>query len=266
MTLTEVRGIVIRTIDIGENDKLLTLLTEEKGKITAYVRGSRSMKSRSFAAAQLCCYSRFVLMKKNDRYYVQESELCENFFSIREDIERTALASYICDAVGFVAIEGEGERALFRLTLNTLHAIAVGKQSLTQIKAVFETRCAGILGFMPDVSGCAECGKSTGDFFLDVMNGIILCSDCRKKEEENHSFTEEDFEHAHIICVLNDGARHAMNYVLNCPTERILSFRLTDEEDMRLFSIAAETYFLNQVEHGFATLQFYKDIIRMKRV
>ena len=106
---------------------------------------------------------------------------------------------------------------------------------------------------------------TSGDFFLDVMNGMILCAECRRKEEESRTFAEEDFEHAHIICVLNDGARHAMNYVLNCPSERILSFRLT-EEDMRLFSIAAETYFLNQVEHGFATLQFYKDIVRMKKV
>ena len=135
MTLTEVRGIVIRTIDIGENDKLLTLLTEEKGKITAYVRGSRSMKSRSFAAAQLCCYSRFVLMKKNDRYYVQESELCENFFSIREDIERTALASYICDAVGFVAIEGPS-LVEWRAAHNFLPAF--GHSSLPQ-----DGRCSG---------------------------------------------------------------------------------------------------------------------------
>ena len=265
MTLFEVRGLVIRTVDVGENDKLLTLITEEKGKITASVRGSRSMKSRYFASAQLCCYSRFVLVRKNDRYYVQESELCENFFAIREDIEKTALASYVCDAVGYVAIEDDSERALFRLALNTIHAIAAGKQSLSQIKAVFEVRAAGILGFMPDVSSCAECGQKNGDFYLDVMNGAILCAECRKREEESRALPVEDYEHAHIICVLSDGARRAMNYVLNCPSDRILSFRLS-EEDMRLFTIAAETYFLNQVEHGFATLQFYKDIIRMKKV
>jgi len=265
MMTTEVRGLVIRTTDVKEADRIITIFTEEMGAVSAVARGARSHKSRKMSSTMQFCYGNFVLYKQGEYFHVKEAELIESFYGLRNSLDGLALASYIAEVLNEVAV-AEAERDLLRLSLNSLYAISEGKYSLEKVKAAFEIRAASIIGFMPDVSGCAECGKSTGDFFLDVMNGIILCSDCRKKEEENHSFTEEDFEHAHIICVLNDGARHAMNYVLNCPTERILSFRLTDEEDMRLFSIAAETYFLNQVEHGFATLQFYKDIIRMKRV
>ena len=59
MMLTEVKGLVIRTVDLSENDKLLTLFTEEYGKITAVANGSRALKSRYLAAAQLFCYGNY---------------------------------------------------------------------------------------------------------------------------------------------------------------------------------------------------------------
>ncbi len=260
----KVKALVIRTVDVGENDKLLTLYTEEMGKITASVRGSRSLKSRYFSAVQLCCYTALVLVKRGDRYYVKEAELYDNFFSIREDLQRTALAAYICEAVGYVATEEEADLPLFRLALNTLYAISRATHELPKIKAAFEWRASALLGFMPNLSACASCGKTEGDFFLDVMNGSLLCDTCRKEENDipREAYMDEIRE-SRIICILNHAARIASDYVLHCKPERLLSFRL-EEEALRLFAIAGETYFLNQIEHGFQTLQFYKDIMRMK--
>lgn len=264
MIIEEVRALVLRCVDVGENDKLLTLFSEEKGRIMASVRGSRSLKSRYFSAAQSFCYSRFILCKKNDRYYVREAELCENFFEIREDIEKTALAGYVAEALLYVTME-ESDPALFRLSLNILYAIAKNRAPLPQIKAVFEVRAAGILGFMPDLHGCCYCGRRDGDFFFDIMNGQIECKECREKNSgAAPSVYEEDYRAAHIVCLLNSGACTAFRYVLSCPPDRLLSFRL-DGEEARLFGIAAETYFLNQIEHGFASLDFYKELIRTNK-
>lgn len=261
MTVIEVKAIVIRTVDYGENDKLLTLLTEEKGCITASVRGSRSLKSRYFSSVQLFCYSRFILTVRNDRYYIREAELLDNFFSIGTDLEKTALAAYICEAIGYVAVE-EPDPSLFRLSLNTLYAISKLLYPLPKIKAAFEMRAAGILGFMPDVSACAICGRQDGDFVFDIMNGVILCDECRKHEADIRKPTlDDDYREAHIVALLNTGAKNALVYVLSCPMERLLSFRL-EKEEQRLFSIAAETYFLNQIERSFPSLEFYKNLIR----
>ncbi len=264
MNEIKIKALVIRTVDVGETDKLLTLYTEEKGKITASVRGSRSLKSRYFSAVQLCCYTNLVLARRNDRYYVKEADLIDNFFSIREDLGRTALAAYICEAIGYVATEEAPDIPLFRLALNTLFAISRATHPLPMIKAVFEWRAAGLLGFMPDLSACATCGRTEGDFFLDVMNGNLMCDACRKEENDApKAIYMDEIRESRIICVLNTASRVAAEYVLHCQPERILSFRLEDEA-LRLFSIAGETYFLNQIEHGFQTLQFYKDIMRMK--
>ena len=49
----EVRGLIIRTVDIKETDRLVTIFTEERGSITAMARGARSLKSRKLAENML---------------------------------------------------------------------------------------------------------------------------------------------------------------------------------------------------------------------
>ena len=65
--LTEVKGLVIRTVDIKETDRLITIFTEEKGAITALARGARSLKSQKMAATMQFCYSNFILYEQGDK-------------------------------------------------------------------------------------------------------------------------------------------------------------------------------------------------------
>ena len=58
---SEVRGLVIRTVDIKETDRLVTIFTEEQGAITALARGARSLKSRKLAATMQFCYGKYIL-------------------------------------------------------------------------------------------------------------------------------------------------------------------------------------------------------------
>ncbi len=262
MTTEEVKGIVLRTVNVGECDKLLTVYTEEKGKITASVRGSRSLKSRYFAAVQQYCFTSFVLVKKNDRYYVKETELLKSFFSLHEDLEKMALAEYICEAICYAGTE-EPDTSLFRLIMNSIYAIAKGLYPLSIIKAGFEFRAAAILGFMPDIQSCASCGKMEGEFTLDVMNGVILCPDCAHTAEKNAVYDEERAV-AYIVSLLTPGARSAIHHVLTAPIERLFSFRLEGEE-LRFFTNAAETYFINQMEKSFPSLDFYKKVITLPK-
>ncbi len=255
--LTEVKGLVIRTVDIKETDRLITIFTEERGAITALARGARSLKSRKMAATMQFCYGNFVLYGQGDKLWIKEAELIESFFDIRKTIEGLALSGYIAEVLSDVTVE-EAESELLRLSLNSLYAIAKGKYSLTKIKAAFEIRAASILGFMPDVLSCNNCGERSGDFFFDIMGGIIECRACREKAAKMHAEHPDPHE-THIICILSEGAKTALGYCIYSPIERIFSFNISDD-DMRLFARAAEEYILNQLGHGFKTLDFYKDV------
>ena len=186
-------------------------------------------------------------------------QLIESFFDIRKTIEGLALSNYVAEVLSDVAVE-EAESDLLRLSLNTLYAIAKGKYSLSKIKAVFEIRTASIIGFMPDVISCHKCHGKEGDFFFDIMGGVIECRDCRDKAILERAIPEDPHE-SKIITILSPGAKDAMGYSIYSPLEKIFSFNLSDD-DMRLFSRAAEEYLLNQIGHSYKSLDFYKDVER----
>lgn len=256
---TEVRGLIIRTIDIKETDRLVTIYTEEYGAITAMARGARSLKSRKLAATLQFCYGRYILYRQGDKYTIKEAELIENFFDIRQSIEGLALANYIAEFLSDVGVE-EAEADLLRLALNSLYAISKGLYSIQKIKAVFEIRAVSILGFMPSVLTCNSCEERNGDFFFDIMGGILECRDCHERRERGR-IEHADPHETHILCILSEGAKIALGYAIYSPIERVFSFNISDE-DMRLFSRASEEYVLNQMGHSYKSLEFYKSLIR----
>ena len=255
----EIRGLVIRTVDIKETDRLVVIFSEEMGVVTALARGARSLKSRKLAATMQFCYGRYVLYKQGDKYWIKEAELIENFFDIRRSIEGLALANYICEVLSDVTVE-EAERDLLRLSLNSLYAISNGLYSVEKIKAVFEIRAVSILGFMPNVLSCHQCDGKGGDFFFDIMGGVIECRDCHEAKMLSHAEHPDPHE-THIVCILSEGAKTALGYSIYSPIERVFSFKISDE-DMRLFSRATEEYILNHLGHGFKSLDFYKSLLR----
>ena len=257
--LINARGLVIRTVDIKESDRLITVFTEELGAVTALARGARSLKSRKMSATMQFCYSDFVFYQHGDRCEVKEVSLIESFFDIRKSIEALALANYIAEVLSDVTV-AEADRELLRLSLNSLFAISTGKYSVEKVKAVFEIRAASILGFMPEVLQCGSCEERYGDFYFDIMGGAIQCSVCRAKAQRS-GIESPDPHESRIIAVLSEGAKIAMGYAIHSPIEKVFSFNISDD-DMHLFSKATELYLLNQLGHGFKTLDFYKEVCR----
>ncbi len=255
--LEEVKGIVLRVTDIGEADRLITIYTEEKGLISALAKGARTLKSRKFAATAQFCYSTFTLGTQSERSYIKEAFINESFFGLRENLETLALAGYIIEVVLNVAT-ADPEPELLRLVLNSLYAISYNKFSPAKVKAAFEMRCAAILGFMPDVLACHTCGEKDGEFVFDIMAGAIECQKCRRKAEREHTSLTDEHE-SHIVHILSSGAKTALVYSIYSPLEKLFSFKI-GEEDMHLFTKAAESYLLNHLERGFKTLDFYNEV------
>ena len=261
MNLTEVKALVIRTTDLSESDRLIRLYSDRYGIISAYANNSRSLKSRYMAAAQLFCYGNYVLYQKGDKYWVREVELENNFFGLRRSISKTALASYFCDILSEAGTT-DPDVSLLRLILNSLYALEKDLAPEKKIKLCYEMRCASALGFMPDLSGCSECGADEGELYLDVLEGTCTCRDCREYaasvRQEGTLITEGE-ETRRPVLILSPGVRAAMRYVMECPIERIFSFRVSDA-DADALSVSCEQYLLHHLGRGFDTLKFYKEV------
>ncbi len=257
----EVDGLVIRAVTTGEADKVITLLTAKYGRITITGRGVVSMRNRHAASAQLFSYSTFLLHKRGNFWYIRDTFFIECFMNIRYDVEKLALANYVCDVASDFALENVEDPELLSLTLNTLYAISnLDKIPLEQIKGAFEFRAAVQGGFMPDLSGCDVCGcDEEAEYSMDVMNGRILCKKCRTLVENDPSYLEDPS--AKIFIRLSYPVLCALRYIEQAGTKRFLSFTL-DKQELSLFAVVCERYLLNHIEHGFTSLEYYKNIRR----
>ena len=89
-------ALVLREVQVGEADRILLLLTPEQGLISASAKGSLRLKSRLFSGCGLFCYSEFTLYEGRTMYRVDEAQVKNTFFGLRESVEGMALAMYRC--------------------------------------------------------------------------------------------------------------------------------------------------------------------------
>ncbi len=257
-----VHGLTVRETEVGEYDKIITLVTMEQGRMSIMGKGVKSLKSKNMVSCQPFCYSTFTLRRSDKYYYIVESELAQCFYGLRTDLDKMALAAYLCDVCADCSVEGSADPSLLRLTLNALYALSEKDVNLQQLKAAFEFKCACEMGFQPQLDACAICGcASSENIYLDIMNGRILCRTCRDQAQiEGESATPDCDGTARYYLFLTPGVLSAMQYVEQAPVNRFLSFAL-EQDDLRLFAGVGEKYLLHHLEHSFSTLGFYKSLL-----
>ena len=257
-------GLVIKEIAVGESDKLITVLTADKGKLLISAKGVRSMKSKNMALCRLFTYANFEYYERSGRYWLASGEINDSFFGLNGDIEALALASYIVDVANELSGENSPDETLLRVTLNTLYAIENKLRPLEQIKGAFEFFAAAHAGFSPDVSACEKCGKCDAEaFYLDVMNGSLLCCECVRSKELSLTGEVPEYDRfatKNVLLPISGDVIMAIRYAISAAPKRLFSFALKSDDDIAAFSKAGEVYLQNHLERGFDTLDFYREI------
>ncbi len=261
-----VNGLIVREVPYSEADKILTVLTAQMGKITVYAKRVRHFKNRYQATAQLMSYNEFVLYSRNDFYYLKEASVIENFYPIRQDLDRFALAQYFLDVAGDVCVEGESQEAMLQLLLNSLYLLSKNEKPLPLIKGVFELRTMVENGWMPALEHCDQCGKTAEKYYFDLPGGVLCCPDCRKAianmaiPPRGEDGIESRYAgYSDFVEVVEGATLDALRYVERADRSRIFAFTL-EPKTMQRFATVCERYLLNQLERSFSTLQFYHSL------
>ena len=238
-------GLILRESDVGENDRIVTILTADSGLLRAFAKGSKKMKSKLFAGTRLFSFGDYLLYRGHDKYIVTDATRQGGFFARIDDIEKLALAQYICELTGAAIPQEQPDETggCLRLVLNTLHVIENTDKPLPLVKAAFELRLMLLLGYGPDVSSCADCSRTDGAMRFYPADGVLLCPECASSGGET----------------LSPAAVAAMRYVLSCDDKRLYSFTLPDLPLSEL-SRAAEQTVKTHMERTFKTLDFYHSL------
>lgn len=242
------RGIVLREVNYKEADKILTVLTEE-GKCTVKARGCRRKNSPLAAASQLLTYSEMTLFEYRDHLQMNEAASLEQFWNCKQDVELLALGSYFAEVAEAVAEEGRPDEGLLPLLLNSLYALSALKKPQRLVKAAYELRLLAIAGYAPALDGCWICGREEPQQARLALNdGVLRCAACRTGEESG------------IALPVSPATLKAMRYLVACSAKRLFSFSV-DEETLKQLGEVCEAYLMAQLERGFRTLDFYKQLI-----
>lgn len=237
-------GIVIATSNIDESDRILTILTSEKGVVRAYARGARRPGSKLCGSTELLCDSRFVLFRHKERYTVDAADSEHVFFGVRGDIFKLALASYLCELSGDTSPAEEEAQEYLRLLLNTLYLLETGRREPEFLKPVFELRQVSMAGYMPNLVGCSVCGRYQGEGMrFYPVSGELVCGDCISGAG---GFYRD----------LSAPVLAAMRHILYADSGKLFSFSLSPLS-LRELSQACEQYMKAQLSRTFKTLEFY---------
>ena len=143
-------GLVVREYELGEHDKMLTLLTPAYGRIPVIAKGARSLRNKYMTPARLFTYANYELHRRGDMTWLRSAEIIEPFPQLEREITRLYLAQYLADLACELSGEGEPAVDILRLTLNSLYAVCRGVKDQRLIKGTFEWRAAGYSGYLPE--------------------------------------------------------------------------------------------------------------------
>ena len=236
-------GIVLKEQTISEKDKLLTLLTLEKGVIRAFARGAKSPKSRINSGSQQFCYCDFDIYVGSNTFSVEGAEVIESFFGLRKDFHRVALAQYFCELMMELAPREENSEEYLKLILNANYLLMTGKKDKDLIKSVFELRLIVLSGYMPNIYACSECGEFESELmYFDIGKGNLYFDKCNKNK----------YNIPVSLSVVT-----AMRHVAFCDKEKVFSFTLSASA-LKDLSEISERYLLQLTMRNYKTLDFYK--------
>ena len=152
------KGIILQENNMGDFDKMVTLLTPN-GKIGCSAKGSRRPKSQLMAGTQFLCFGEYMLFKGSSTYTLNSCETIEVFYKIRTDLDKLEYASHITKIIQDVTDENQNTYKILQLYLNTLYVISETDMDLEFVLSIFKLRLMCLLGFSPRVQKCIECSK-----------------------------------------------------------------------------------------------------------
>lgn len=246
MGYVKTKGIIIKEVNTGEADKVVTIFSRHMGKITGYAKNAKRPKSRMAAGTQFLCYGELVLFKGKEIYNLYSSEVIEPFYEIRNDIVKLTYAAHMVELVNDVIQENQPASKILQLFLNSLHMLAKTDRSPELIRRIFELRLLTLLGYAPYVRGCIHCGKTDiGAAYFSYKKCGFLCDECVSQDASSVK--------------IPPGTAKAMNHIIHAPLNVLFNFALS-EETLSELGGNIQRYLRDRLEKDYTKLDFLKTL------
>lgn len=246
----DTQGVVLKHMRLGEADRIVTLYTVDRGKVSAVVKGARRITSRKGGFLQPLSHVRVSIAEGRTLDQVVEAETVAIYRAAREDLARMSAGLYFAELVDGFSVDGAANPSEFHLLVGALHALdCTGDPE--RLARYFETKLLSIAGFGPEMRQCVACGMDlpAGDYTFSCGEGGLVGAECRSRCEGPlvHAsmnaikvvrfFQAADFSQA-LDLRLTDGVMGNLRQVLGRYIAHVLEREPRSAEFMRLVGSA----------------------------
>ena len=186
MALVRSEGVVLKTMALGDTSRIVVAYTREHGLVRLVAKGARKSPSRFGFALEPLSRSRFLFYLKSDRelQLLSQADTLEPLGSRLADLTRLAYAQAAVELIDRLVWGEEPHVELFDLLTATLDSVTVAPfKALPAITIAYELKVASLLGYRPQLEGCANCGETLSPRRLfSPARGGLLCERCAGTE------------------------------------------------------------------------------------
>jgi len=188
MPVISTPAILLRRIDYGDFDVIITFFTLKSGKLTLIAKSAKKSTKRFAGILEL--FSILELVASTGRGkglpVLQEAVLKEPFSGIRADFKKTAYASYWAELIYNWLEDDYKQDALYALFEHVLSELDRGQTTEAALNILFQMRFLNLSGHRPHLTACSLCHKELEKIqqtkiILDLQGGGILCGNCSSR-------------------------------------------------------------------------------------
>ncbi|MCR5134864.1 MAG: DNA repair protein RecO [Clostridiales bacterium] len=176
--IADTRGIVLRQVKTIGGRRMLSLFTEQFGKIGAGVTVSERGKGRNAAAMSPFAYGNYELYLSHGRFHLNKGQVIKNFYRIGADVDRYMAAAYGLELCDKLLEEEVAAKELFELTVDFLSTMEERKSRYGTILLAYKVKLLACLGALPVLDRCACCGTPGRHTFFSIPEGGLVCGEC----------------------------------------------------------------------------------------
>ena len=236
MATIKVKGIILSENNMGDYDKMLTILTPNFGKISCSAKGARRPKSALLAGTQLFCFGDYLLYQGTSTYHMNSCELIEVFYKIRTDLDKLKYAIHINKIIQDVTDENENCYNILQLYLNTLYMLSETDKDKELVVSIFKFRLLSILGFMPRVMECVNCKEKEQLQYFSIRDNGFKCEPCSRQDKSS--------------LYMSESTKNAIKYTITAPAKKLFSFDLKNEA-LEEFKLITRIFFNEKMEREY---------------
>lgn len=218
------RGLIIRSNEYKDKDRLLSVLTADRGLITICAKGVSKPGSSlgCFSMPYMLCD--FVVSVSHGYYYLKDASIIESNSKIMDSLEQMTVAAHISSCLMDCTLQSENAKEAYELAVYAYYMLANNKDKYLLIYSAFNWRLLTIAGFtvLYDLNDplYKASGDKQGRYMINISGG--------SESSQNRSFNR----------LLDEPAVRALNFFATCELKRMFTSNADKktEQDLKEFT------------------------------